>query len=540
MTTHTPSSETFLGHPKGLFVCFMTELWERFSYYGMLSLLILYLTKNYQLPDAESNRIVAAYGALIWMLPVIGGIVADRMLGSRKAVIAGMLFMSLGFVSISFPGVFFWVAPALNKLPSLSTLFLSLAIIITGVGFLKSNIATLVGALYEHNDPRRESGFTLFYMGINMGGAIGPLICGGIGHFFGLQYGFSAAGIGMLIALVTFLVGQTYLGKHAEPPRPETLSRQILPGFKLEWLFYLGGVLSVIAVWQLLTAYHRVSDILLWFAVGVGAFILYFSFFRCSPQERDRMLAVTLLFLFTIVWASLYMQMFSSLILFADRLVDRTLLGFEVGTSQLQGAPSIFVIILAPIIGYVWLWLARRKRNPNTPVKFSLGLALTGLAFLLPSIAVELTGDQNKIHLLWFLSIYFVMIIGEVCFAPIAMSMVSKLCPKRITSMMMGIFYFTLAIGSIISGELAARYTSLESSPEGELLNISQAIDTYVSSYALFGLIALLTALLLYLLSPFLNLRMHDTSSDHGDSLINHVYRRIGLAKYLVPVETKL
>ncbi len=383
-------SDTIMGHPKGLFVCFMTELWERFAYYGVFSLMILYLTKNYLLSDSEGNKIVAAYGALLFMLPVVGGIIADRWLGSRKAVSFGALLMAVGYMTMSFPGLLDWLfgSSAINSsdTPPINVLFFSMAIVVTGVGFLKANISTVVGALYSQDDPRRDSGFTIFYMGINIGVALGPIICGGIGHWVGFRYGFSAAGIGMLIGLATYLYGQKYLGNCAEPPNPEALRKHVLPGIRLEWVIYASGLLLVVVLWQALGVYEKLSGTLLWFSAALGVFILYFSIFRCESQERDRMLVIATLITFTIVFFSLYLQLFGSMTLFADRLVDRHLFGIEIAASQLVGIPSIFVISLAPVFGFAWLKLAKFNHNPNIPVKFALSLILCGLAFMIPAL----------------------------------------------------------------------------------------------------------------------------------------------------------
>ncbi len=491
-------------------ICFLTELWERFAYYGMLSLLILYLTKTYLLSDAEGNRLVAAYGALIWMVPVIGGIVADRWLGSRKAVVAGSLFMSVGFISISFPDVIsavFGLGAAVDGLPPMDVLFFSMAIIITGIGFLKSNIATVVGSMYEQTDSRRESGFTIFYWGINLGGAIGPIVCGGIGHVYGMRYGFSVAGVGMLIALLTFLYGQRYIGQFTEPPAPERLRRRILPLLSVEHSIYLGGLVGIVVLWQLLRFHQAVSGLLLWFGVALGLYIIYFSIRNCAKVERDRMLVVVILLLFAIVFSALNMQMFGSLILFGDRYVDRVVFGTEIAASQLQSIPAIVVICLAPVMSYMWVKLDQRGRNPNIPIKVSLGLLLNGVAFFMPALAIWLLGASNLVPLIWLALVFIIMTIGEICIFPIMMSMISSLCPKRILAMMMGAFYFTLSLGSILGGELAARHTTVETL-DGGPARFEAGLAAYVSAFSIFGSLALVAGALLLVLSPILHRRM--------------------------------
>jgi POT family proton-dependent oligopeptide transporter len=337
---------------------------------------------------------------------------------------------------------------------------------------------------------------------------VGPLICGGIGHLYGLRYGFSAAGVGMLIAIVIFLRGQEHLSAHTGPPAPEALRRRVLPGLTLERAIYLCGVAAVLVLWQSFQFHAVIAGVVLWVAAGIALAVLYYTLFRCQPAERDRMIVVMTLLGFAVAWAALNMQMFGSMVLFADRLVDRTAFGLEVAASQLQGVPSIFVILLAPIASVLWPWLAARGRDPSIPVKISLGIGLTGLSFFVPWLAVALAGDEARVPLVALLATYFVMIAGEVCFSPIAMSMVSRLSPKRITAMMMGVFYLTQAVGSIVAGELAARYTVVERTAEGALVDSSEALNTYVSAFASFGAVTLVAAVALYLLSPSLRRRM--------------------------------
>ena len=504
-------TDTFLGHPKGLVVCFLTELWERFAYYGMLSLLILYVTKTYLLADAAGNRLVAAYGALIWMSPVIGGVIADRWLGSRKSVVIGALFMAIGFLSISFPefiSATFGLGESINGVPPLDALFFSMAIIITGIGFLKSNIATVVGSLYPINDRRRESGFTIFYWGINLGGAAGPIICGGIAHAYGTRIGFSVAGVGMLFALVTFLYGHRYIGEHTNPPDPARLRRKILPFISVEHAIYIGGFIGIIGLWQLMRFHHLVPNVLLWFGAALGLYVIYFSLRNCNKVERDRMLIVLLLLVFTIVFASLNMQMFGSLILFGDRYVDRVVFGTEIAASQLQSIPALVVICFAPLLNYLWIRLDRMGKNPNIPVKFSLGLLLNGIAFFMPALALWLLGSDDLVPLIWLALVFIIMTIGEICIFPIAMSMISTLCPKRVIAMMMGVFYFTLALGSILGGELAARYTTVETA-DGAQASFEAGLSAYVLAFSIFGGLALVVGTILMVLSPVLHKRMN-------------------------------
>ena len=288
------TTSDFLGHPKGLFVCFATEMWERFSYYGMRALLILYLTKHWEFSDATSYLIYGAYTSLVYIMPVFGGMLADQILGSKKAVTYGAILLVFGHLGMTVEN-------------SEQIFYLSLALIVSGVGFLKPNISTMVGALYEEGDPRRDSGFTIFYMGINIGAFTATLLCGYLGEQVGWAYGFGAAGIGMLFGLMIFLWGQKYLEGLAEPPSKKYLEK--VPGMKgitYEYWAYMSGILMVVATWFLVQNSQLVGQLLGGFGVVfIGAWLLY-ALFRCDPEERDRLIVVGILILFSLIfWALL-------------------------------------------------------------------------------------------------------------------------------------------------------------------------------------------------------------------------------------------
>ena len=525
---------TLLNHPKGLFICFGTELWERFSFYGMQALLIYYLTQHFLFSDEKSYAIYGAYTALAWGLPVIGGLLADRYLGPRKAVTVGALLLVSGHLLLAVEGP----APTSAVVGGetviqqhegfLNLFYFALALIVSGVGFLKTNISTVVGALYAKDDPRREAGFTIFYLGINLGAAVAPLLCGWVGSTYGWNYGFGLAGIGMLAGLLLFLWGQKFLEGHAEPPDAERLTQPVFLGINREWLNYFGAGLMVLVAWQLVQHNQIVGTALGGFATALGAGILYFSFYKCTPTERDRMLVVVILVAFSCLFWSFYLQMGSSLSLFSDRLVDRTFFGREIYASQLQALPAIFVIGLAPLFTMAWSGLGLRGRNPNIPVKFAVGLVLIGLAFFMPSIGVALAGSGNKIGLIWFVAVFFLMVCGELCMAPIAMNMITRLCPKRVVGLMMGTYFLSLSIGSFVSGQLA-KLTSLEGG--ANITDAASALQVYTSSFEIFGWMGLGAGLLLYLLSPILYARLHADDRQYGVSFITSFYRKLGFGQ---------
>lgn len=507
------------NHPRGLFVCFATELWERFSYYGMRALLVFYLMQHFLFSDQESYLIYGAYTALVYMTPVVGGAVADRWLGARKAVTLGAILLVLGHFGTTLEG-----PPATQQSlgdatlvtrdqTSLQIFYLSLALIITGVGFLKTNASTLVGTLYERNDPRRDAGFTIFYMGINLGGAAAPLLCGWVGQTYGWRYGFGIAGIGMLTGLFGFLRGQRHLLGHAEPPDPQRLVEPVFAGLRRETLIYAGAVGLVGAVWLILCHQQVIGPILSLFGIGTGLTILYYAFARCTSVERDRLLVCATLIVFTVGFWAFYEQMGSSLSVFAERVVDRRILGHEIPASMFQSLPSIFVILCAPLASVLWLRLGRRGRNPSAPVKFGLAIAQIGLAFLAVSLGARLAGAGEKVALGWFVLNFFLLTSGELCLAPVGMAMVTRLAPARVVGAMMGAFFLAYSASSFISG-LIAQLTSAQTSA-GVLIDQAAALQTYISVYTRLGLSALGVAALLFLLSPLLTRRMHETDEQH-------------------------
>lgn len=507
------SMNPFAGHPPGLVVCFTTELWERFSYYGMRALLVFYLTQHFLYSDDEAFLIYGAYTALVYLMPVFGGIFADQFLGSRKAVTLGAILMVAGQFGLMVTG-----PPAMESVAEgvrnverhpgfLNGFFLSLALIVTGVGFLKTNISTVVGLLYRKDDPRRDGGFTIFYMGINIGAAAAPLLTAWLAYEFGWSWGFGVAGVGMLAGLVGFLKGQKHLHGHAEPPAPARLRRRLLPGLNVERAIYLSSLVLVVFAWFLLQRQALVGTLLSVIGIGMALLIIGYALFRCTPVERDRLFVVSILILFTVSFWAFYEQMGSSLVLFADRMVDRVVLGYEVQAASLVSLPAIFVILFAPLYSMMWLALARRGMEPQTPMKFVIAIALLAAAFLCLALGIGSTPAGQPVALAWFVLNYLLLVLGELCLAPVGMSMLTRLSPHRIVAMMMGVFLLAISASSYISG-LLARLTSAERIGS-ELADPAAAMANYQEVFRLMGLTAMGVAALLLLLSPLLKRWMH-------------------------------
>jgi POT family proton-dependent oligopeptide transporter len=498
----------FKGQPRGLAVCFSTELWERFSYYGMRALLVLFLTKHFLFDDSRSYLIYGAYTAMVYVMPVLGGAISDRYLGPRKAVTLGSILLVLGHFGMTIEG-----PPAIETMINgartvtrdafyVNVFYLSLALIITGVGFIKANISTVVGALYDRDDPRRDAGFTIFYMGINIGGAAAPLLCGWLGQTYGWRYGFGLAGIGMLAGLFGFLWGQRRLMGHADPPDAAHLRERVVAGLSREALVYLASLGLVVGVWLIMQRQTLVGPMLSVFGMAVAMWILYYATARCTPDERKSLLACATLILFTIGFWAFYEQMGSSLNLFADRMVNRVVIGREIPSSMFQSLPSVFVILLAPFFSALWLSLGRRGLEPSTPVKFSLAIAQLALAFLVLAFGTTLVHGHGKVALIWYVLNFFLLVTGELCLAPVGMAMVTTLAPARIVGIMMGTFFLAYSASSFISG-LIAQLTSVQTAG-GAVVDRTAALATYAGVYTRLGLTALAVASLLYLLSPLL------------------------------------
>ena len=489
------SSSDILGHPKGLFVCFATEMWERFSYYGMRALLILYLTKHWEFSDAASYLIYGAYTSLVYIMPVFGGMLADQILGSKKAVTYGAILLVFGHLGMTVES---------NE----QIFYLSLALIVSGVGFLKPNISTMVGALYEEGDPRRDSGFTIFYMGINIGAFTATLLCGYLGEEIGWAWGFGAAGIGMLLGLIIFLWGQKYLEGLAEPPSEKYKEKKA--GITFENWAYIFGIIMVLTTWFLVQNSQLVGQLLGGFGfIFIGAWLIY-ALFKCDPEERDRLIVVGILILFSLIFWALFEQAGSSLNILTDRGVDRVILGWEVPASMFQSLNAGFIFTIAPLFALLWIALAKRNMEPSTPIKFSIGIVFVGLGFLVLVYGMK-SSEGLQTGVVWIILIYLLHTLGELCLSPVGLSSVTKLSPQRIVGFMMGMWFFASAAGNYVAG-LIARATSSESSGvSGEVYNLAQK-QSFIDVYTDVGLMAIGCGIVLALITPLLKKLMHGSS----------------------------
>jgi POT family proton-dependent oligopeptide transporter len=401
----TAQTKQWFGHPRGLSTLFFTEMWERFSYYGMRALLVLYMVGSVQQPGLgfdvkRATTIYALYTMSVYLAGIPGGWLADRFLGHYRAVFLGGVIIACGHFSMAVPGLTFF--------------YLGLGLIVIGTGLLKPNVSSMVGTLYRRDDKRRDSGFSLFYMGINLGAFIAPLICGWLGQKWNWHFGFVAAGFGMILGLTQYVAGRKYLtpvSETADDANVVAAATDTAPQKDITPPRPLSG-----------------SD---WARIG----------------------AIGILTLFALLFWAGFEQAGSSLTLFADRATRLVVLGFTYPSSWFQSVEPLFVILFSPVFAWLWLRMARANREPSSPTKFTLGLFFLSLSFLLVVPAARVFESSNqRVSLLWLVGLYFLQMVGELCLSPVGLSMVTKLSPPHLVGLMMGVWFFATAMGNYVAG----------------------------------------------------------------------------------------
>jgi POT family proton-dependent oligopeptide transporter len=419
---------TWFGHPRGLSTLFFTEMWERFSYYGMRAFLILYMTASVAngglgFDDRHAASVYGNYVGSVWLTPIIGGLIADRFLGQYRSVLLGGTIIALGHFTLAFN--------------TLSTFYTGLVLIVIGTGLLKPNVSTIVGSLYDEGDARRDAGFSVFYMGINLGAFIGPLIAGGLAQKVDWHLGFAIAGIGMVLGLIQYVIGK----RHIETGLERLASRPKAA------------------------------------AAGAGG--------GFTPEEWKRIAVIFVLFVFASIFWGAYEQAGSTLNLFGDRYSNNVVFGFAFPSSWYISVQALFVILLAPVIAWVWVKLG--PRQPSVPAKFALALLFVGLAFLLlvPAGRIAQGGAGLRVSPLWLVGAYFIEEWGELCLSPVGLSAVTKLAPTRIVSLMMGVFFLANALGNKLAGWTAGFFSSM---PLSQLFSAVAAVSL-VAALIMFALV---------------------------------------------------
>ena len=511
MTNDALNKEEFFGHPKALFILFFTEMWERFSFYGMKALLIFYLTKYHLFSDDSGNLLIGSYAALVYAVPVIGGFIADKYLGFRKAIVFGGMLLVLGHIGMSYEGnaaTQSMTGEITRDNVALQIFYFSLSLIILGVGFLKANISSLVGELYHEGDKRRDSGFTIFYMGINLGSVLATIICVWLGETYGWSYGFGAAGVGMSFGLITFISGKKLLNGKGESTNQSFLEQKTF-GLKNEWLIYIVSISSTLLFWQMVQNHEAVSWALK-IAGGISfLYIVYYAATQLDGKARDQLVALTILIIFTIVFWALFEQAYTSMNLFADRVLDRHIFGFEPSAGQFLTFNGLFIVLLAPV--FAWFWVKLGKYNPNTAVKFAFALMLVGLGFGALVMGINISGT-GKVAAFWLILAYLLHTFGELSLSPVGLSAVTKLSPVKIVGFMMGVWFLATASSEFIASILA-NIASVDTS-NGTAMDLNLAKQSYLTLFEYLFYTGLGFGVLLLAFSPLIKKLMHGVDKE--------------------------
>jgi POT family proton-dependent oligopeptide transporter len=491
----TNSDTAFFGHPRGLATLFFTEMWERFAYYGMRAILILFMTATLATGGlgfdvAKAGAVYGTYVALVYMLSLPGGWVADKILGLRRSVLYGGILIMFGQLCLAFPGA--------------SLFYPGLALIVLGTGLLKPNVSAIVGDLYTKEDVRRDAGFSIFYMGINLGAFISPLIVGGLAQSpwfkgvleaWGLRpenswhWGFGVGAIGMFCGLVQFVLGWKHLGDAGVHPSVAPSSAAGGTARKQFWMG-LGAILGVVALVAVLVgngalSVQSVTNAFSWLyaVVVVVFFVVLFSLGEWTRDERKRLIVIVVLFAGAAIFWSAFEQAASTLNLFAQNNTRNAIFGWSFPASWFQSVNALMIIVFAPV--FAWIWLALGKRDPSSPAKFAVGLLFVGLGFVVMIGAAKATADGTLVSPLWLCVTYLFHTVGELCLSPVGLSSMTRLAPDRVKGMMMGVWFLAASVGNLIAGRVAGLYESFT------LTQLFTAVTAFalVASLVMFALV---------------------------------------------------
>lgn len=586
LATCIPVFNQMREHPRGLHILFFAEMWERFSYYGMRGLLIFYLTQHFLFDDRTAQAQYGSYTALVYLLPLLGGFLADRYLGNRKAIAFGALLLVAGHLtmglhgpearqSIAYDGAryellvegrgaarqvfvdtgtqrclfgaaedtqgcsasvtpegglaFTGLEPgsALPQIipditshltePERSTLFtnilfLALALIVMGVGYLKANISSIVGQLYPQDDPRRDGGFTLYYYGINLGAFWASILCGYLGQTVGWWAGFGLAAVGMALGWLVFTRRRLLFWTRGEvqlpdevgaPPEPERLRRKVVGPISFEMMLYLLSVPGVAVIWYLIQSPQYTFWTLMSGLIIFGGYMAYYMITKCTWKENQQLILALFLIFVSVVFWSLFEQAGSSLNQFAERNTDLPSEGFlTVTPAQTQSFNSGFILLFAPAFAALWAWLGARRMDPNTPLKFALALVQVGLGFWVLVWGVQFADDSYRVPLIFLAGAYLLHTTGELCLSPVGLSMITKLSPAAVVSFMMAGWFLSSAFAQYVAG-LIAQFTASDT-VAGQVLDPGRALMTYKEVFWSLGVVAISLGIVLGALSFFL------------------------------------
>ncbi|MBL8547071.1 MAG: peptide MFS transporter [Hyphomonadaceae bacterium] len=566
--------KTWFGHPRQLALLFTTEAWERFGYYGMRALLILYLVQHFVFADRVANGLYGAFTSLVYLTPLIGGFIADRYLGNKNAIKLGAVLMSVGYLMLAFTGgeraepfvningqryaieivdgTQYVVADGQqfaiqgNEDSSITLqgatgalagniaddayqfgaernplnvmlLFVSLGLVIVGNGYFKPNISTIVGELYSQSDRRRDAGFTIFYMGINLGSIFSQLLAPWIAVTYGYMWGFALAGFGMLLAALRFQIASNSLKDFGNPPadapkRGVLILICSLLAVPVIWFLMdnamqaaslgssegdaAGGVIGYILAQPLLGKVMFGAYILAMFGLPIWALA------GLEKEARSKLIVAVILCFFSVVFWTLFEQAGSSLTLFAERNTDRMIGSYEMPAGQAQAFNPIFIVLMAPLFSLMWNWLGSKKLEPSVPFKFVIALALVGIGFLALVFGARFHNEAFQVALFWLALTYFIHSVGELCISPVGLSMITKLSPQKMVGLMMGVWFMSSAMAQYAGG-IIAQFASTET-VGGQVLNPEVSLNTYLGVFQTIGIAGLVSAGVLLLLAPFL------------------------------------
>lgn len=463
-------------HPGILSFLFMTEMWERYGFYVVQGLLVLYMTQYFGFSDDASYGILGAFTALAYISPILGGVIADKLLGFRNCILLGGLFLITGYALLALPSAQIFLYPGL-------------ATIVVGTGLFKPNISSMLGTQYEEHDPRLDSAFTIFYIGINSGAFLAGISSGYIRDYFGWRMSFGLASLGLIVGMLTFLYGLRYL-KHPEKAAPvkKVDNRAAL-------VFYT--VLTIVALSLLLKLQKLTSILLPVFGVGLVGFMFYLAF-QQKAQVRSRMLVLNTLIVSSVVYWMMYFQMFFSMNLFVDRLVNKEVWGIHLSTTVFYASESVFIILFGPLFAMAWTTLSQRKCNPSPYTKFIWGLAFAGVGMLIATAGTFFPDGNMLIHPSYIFAAYFMITVGELMLSPIGLSAVTTLAPKHLTGLMMGIWFVAIGFGGIFAGFIA-KFAAIPST----VTESADKIAIYQSAFLNFACMAFLMAIALVFLRQF-------------------------------------
>ncbi|MDM5228074.1 peptide MFS transporter [Cytobacillus sp. NJ13] len=470
----------FFGHPKGLFTLFFTEFWERFSYYGMRAILVFYMYYEVSkgglgLDEPTALAIMSIYGSLVYMSGIIGGWIADRLLGTSRAVFYGGILIMLGHIALSIPG-------------SLAMFFVSMVLIVLGTGLLKPNVSSVVGDIYSPEDNRRDAGFSIFYMGINLGGFLAPLIVGTVGMNYNFHLGFAIAAVGMFLGLLVFVftkkknlgLAGTYVSNPLSADEKGKVYTRIGLGAVIIAILVAVGIPTGLLTFD--------SFIALVGILGIGLPIIYFTVMYRSPKttevERSRIIAYIPLFIASVMFWAIQEQGSTILANYADKRTQLDFMGLDISPAWFQSLNPLFIIFFAPV--FAWLWVKLGDRQPSVPQKFSLGLLFAGLSFIVILLPAYLGGTDSLVSPLWLVLSYFIVVLGELCLSPVGLSATTKLAPAAFSAQTMSLWFLSNAAAQAINAQIVKFYT-----PETEMMY-----------FGVIGAAAIVLSIILFLLSP--------------------------------------